>query len=355
MECTPMKIHYHQGSIFSASHLDVVIPPTALGGAESVLTSSYGVLVSTSLSYTGGQGIKQAIFADFYLRFPTFLRAQASVASGYIVHVRLPQGTQVQSTDVVWQDHPSTIGTLVADPKYGEPGVLIRQTKQEILHHSNQFRFEEITEVYLKKIRWEEVQAGGFTNSTTSDIKHTFSYSYTATRSKTDQASFNASIGIPGVLDLDIGGGHTTITTDSKSSTRSESKEFTIKPGNTQYHYVKVYTLNVRKWWLGETDGKPRRVITQDASLNSTYSVTKEEEIYQDYRVSHVPFAGTERLQVEPIKKQYDDEPGRGYERVTHRDSIWEGPGSSTTRRDTLVDGYNRAYVPLMHCSSCMH
>ncbi|KAF8746798.1 hypothetical protein RHS01_11472 [Rhizoctonia solani] len=199
-------------------------------------------------------------------------------------------------------DHPSTIGTLVADPKYGERGVLIRQTKQEILHHSNQFRFEEITEVYLKKI------------------------SYTATRSKTDQASFNASIGIPGVLDLDIGGGHTTITTNSKSSTRSESKEFTIKP-------VVV----------GETDGKPRRVITQDASLNSTHDVTKEEEIYQDYRVSHVPFAGTQRLQVEPIKKQYDDEPGRGYERVTHRDSIWEGPGSSTTRRDTLVDRHNRA------------
>ncbi|QRW24885.1 hypothetical protein RhiXN_11797 [Rhizoctonia solani] len=294
MQCTPMKIRYHQGLIFSASHLDVVIPPTVLGGAESVLTSSYGVLVSTSLSYTGGQGIKQAIFADFYLRFPTFLRAQASVASGVLIFL-------LRSSLSLWLTIPPQSELLLLIPSMG------------------QYSLDEVTEVYLKRVDWEQV-GRAYTNSDVLPVVNSYSFSETNSMCKERETSFSSGIGgvIKGI-GINLGTEYKTITSDFSSTTNSQTVQYTVQPGETVYYYVKAYKLTVRKWWLVDLHGQANQVVTQDHSLNSTHLGIREGIIYREKRISTTRLSGSKVLPVGQIARSWSDEHG-GNARIKHWD-----------------------------------
>ncbi|KAF8683456.1 hypothetical protein RHS04_02013 [Rhizoctonia solani] len=216
-------------------------------------------------------------------------------------------------------DHPSTIGTLVADPKYGERGVLLRQTKDTVLYEQGQYSLDEVTEVYLKRVDWEQV-GRAYTNSDVSPVVNSYSFSETNSMCKERETSFSSGIGgvIKGI-GINLGTEYKTITSDFSSTTNSQTVQYTVQPGETVYHYVKAYKLTVRKWWLVDLHGQANQVVTQDHSLNSTHLGIREGIIYREKRISTTRLSGSEVLPVGQIARSWSDEHG-GNARIKHRD-----------------------------------
>ncbi|EUC60780.1 hypothetical protein RSOL_365220 [Rhizoctonia solani AG-3 Rhs1AP] len=226
---------------------------------------------------------------------------------------------------------------LRPDPRhaFADWGILICQSDKEkkfmwlpdrtVVPQSNpnkKWTLYEISEAYIKNVRWEEDESEigvRLTNGTTSDIRKTVTYTATRLATIAAEPSYDSGLGIMGRgICFNLGGERKTIKTSHKERQRSEEVHVVLRPDETLYLYHRVFSFCIRKWWILDWDGV-ERVVTDNN--DHTVHGWVEGRYVEGTAIATAPVTMEHTLDLVPIEKKLSDRSNdRQYARTKYQE-----------------------------------